>query len=165
MLLKIWRFVTILLAAFSMGLSLAHLLELPPRLRFDQRLWVDVTVFQNVYYLFGSVGAVFEIGAILTAAALALMVRKRGSTFYWTLGGAFCLAAAFASWLIFVAPANAEFAKWLTTPIPADWTRWRNQWEYAHAINALIKIFGLSLLVISVLVETSDTKAIQTKQD
>ena len=106
-------------------------------------------------------GAIFEIGAILTAAALALLVRKRGATFAWTLGGPVCLATAFASWLIFVAPANAEFVQWLTTPIPADWTYWRKQWEYAHAMNALIKIIGLSLLVISVLIETPDTKAIR----
>ncbi|QLE42880.1 hypothetical protein FD723_22175 [Nostoc sp. C052] len=37
---------------------------------------------------------------------------------------------------------------------PAHWTRYRDQWEYAHAVNAFIKIIGLSLLVISVLVET-----------
>jgi hypothetical protein len=38
--------------------------------------------------LFGSVGAAFEITAILTAIVLAFLVRKHGSTFYWTLGGA-----------------------------------------------------------------------------
>jgi hypothetical protein len=36
--------------------------------------------------------------------------------------------------------------------------RYRDQWEYAHAVNALIKIMGLSLLVISVLVETPKMK-------
>ncbi len=34
-----------------------------------------------------------------------------------------------------------------------DWTRYRDQWEYAHAVNAFIKIIGLSLLVISVIVQ------------
>jgi len=133
---------------------MTHLLELPQRMRFDQQLWVKVTVFENLYKLFGSVGAVFEITAILTAIGLAFLVRKRGSTFYWTLGGAILLVLAFVSWIMFVAPMNAEFAKWLTTPIPADWTRYRDQWEYAHAVNAFVKIMGLSLLLISVLVET-----------
>jgi len=133
---------------------MTHLLELPQRMRFDQQLWVKVTVFENLYRLFGSVGAVFEITAILTAIGLAFLVRKRGSTFYWTLGGAILLVLAFVSWIMFVAPMNAEFAKWLTTPIPADWTRYRDQWEYAHAVNAFVKIMGLSLLLISVLVET-----------
>jgi len=123
-------------------------------MRFDQQLWVRVTVFENVYKLFGSVGAVFEIIAILTAIVLIFLVSKRGSTFYWTLGGAILLVLAFVSWIVFVAPMNAEFARWLTNPVPADWTRYRDQWEYAHAVNAFIKIIGLSLLVISVLVET-----------
>jgi len=143
-----------MLASFSLSLSMTHLLELPQRMRFDQQLWVKVTVFENLYKLFGSVGAVFEITAILTAIGLAFLVRKRGSTFYWTLGGAILLVLAFVSWIMFVAPMNAEFAKWLTTPIPADWTRYRDQWEYAHAVNAFVKIMGLSLLLISVLVET-----------
>jgi uncharacterized membrane protein len=133
---------------------MTHLLELPQRMQFNQELWVRVTVFENIYKLFGSVGAVFEITAILTAMVLAFLVRKRGSTFYWTLGGVILLILAFVSWIMFVAPMNAEFAEWLTNPIPTDWTRYRDQWEYAHAVNAVIKIMGLSLLVISVLVET-----------
>lgn len=154
MFVKTLRFATLLLAAFSLCLSMTHLLELPQRMKFDQRLWVEVTVFQEVYALFGSVGAFFEVGAILTAFILAFLVRGRGQTFYWTLGGAIVLLAAFISWIVFVNSANAELARWLTNPVPPDWTRTRDQWEYAHAANAFIKIAGFGLLLISVLVET-----------
>jgi hypothetical protein len=157
--IRSWRFITLMLASFSLSLSMTHLLELPQRMQFDQQLWVKVTVLENVYKLFGSVGAVFEITAIITAIVLAFLVRKHGSTFYWTLGGAIVLVLAFVSWIVFVAPMNAEFAKWLTNPVPADWTRYRDQWEYAHAVNAFIKIIGLSLLAISVLVETPKKRA------
>jgi uncharacterized membrane protein len=162
--LRTWRFITLMLASFSLSLSMTHLLELPQRMQFDQELWVRVTVFENVYKLFGSVGAAFEITAILTAIVLLFLLRKRSSTFYWTLGGVIFFVLAFVSWIMFVAPMNAEFAKWLTTPIPVDWRQYRNQWEYAHAINALIKIIGLSLLVISVLVETPKKRAIHSEQ-
>jgi uncharacterized membrane protein len=153
-LIQTWRFIALMLTSLSLSLSMAHLLELPQRIKFERQLWVDVTVFQNVYRLFGSVGAVFEIGAILAAIVLAFLVHKRRSAFYWTLGGAVLLIIAFASWLLFVAPMNAEFARWLTNPIPADWTQYRNQWEYTHAINAIIKLFGFGLLVLSVLTES-----------
>jgi len=63
---------------------------------------------------------------------------------------------AFVSWILFVAPMNAVFATWLTNPVPSDWTRYRNQWEYAHALNAFIKIAGLSLLLLSVIMETPE---------
>ena len=165
--IRAWRFITLMLTSFSLSLSMTHLLELPQRMQFDQQLWVRVTVFENVYKLFGfgSFGAAFETTAILTAIVLAFLVRKHGSTFYWTLGGAILLVLAFVSWIMFVAPMNAEFAQWLTNPVPADWTRYRDQWEYAHAVNALIKIIGLSLLVISVLVETPKKRAIPSDQE
>jgi hypothetical protein len=152
--LRTWRFIALMLAAFSLSLSMTHLLELPQRMRFDQQLWVRVTVVENVYKLFGTVGAVFEIAAILTAIILAFLVRNRGATFYWISIGAILLVLAFVNWITFIAPMNTEFAKWLTNPIPADWTRYRDRWEYAHAINAVIKIIAVGSLAISVLVET-----------
>ncbi len=156
--IKIWRFATLMLAAFSLSLSMAHLLEFPRRMLFNQELWVRVTVNEGVYALFGSFGAVFEIGAIVTAFVVAFLVRKHGDTFYWTLGGAVILLLAFISWIVFVASANAELARWLTNPVPPNWTKTRNQWEYAHAVNALIKIAGFSALVISVLVAPAATR-------
>jgi hypothetical protein len=152
--IRTWRFISLMLAAFSLSLSMTHLLELPQRMQFNQQLWVRVTVVENVYKLFGTVGAVFEITAIMTAIILTFLVRNRGSTFYWTLGGAILLVLAFVSWIVFIAPMNAEFAKWLTNPISADWTQYRDRWEYAHALNAVIKIIAVGSLAISVLVET-----------
>ena len=106
-----WRFIALMTTSLSLSLSMAHLLELLQRMQFDQQLWVRVTVFENVYRWFGSVGAAFEITAILTAIVLAFLVRKRGSTFYWTLGGAIFLILAFVSWIVFIAPMNVEFAR------------------------------------------------------
>ncbi|WP_223257542.1 hypothetical protein [Phormidesmis priestleyi] len=76
------------------------------------------------------------------------------------MSGALLLVLAFVSWILFVAPMNAEFAQWLTHPVPANWARYRDQWECAHAINAVIKLLGLSLLALSVLVEIPKKKAI-----
>lgn len=157
MLIKIFQFATLLLAAFSLSLSMTHLLELPQRIKFDQELWVKVTVYEGVYKYFGSVGAFFEIGAFLAAFILAILLRGHGSVFYWTLSGAIVLAVALASWLIFVNSANAELARWLSNPVPPDWTRTRDQWEYAHAVNAFIKITGFSLLAVSVIIATPRT--------
>ncbi len=158
MYLKLWRFAALMLTAFSLSLSMTHLLELPRRMLFDQELWVRLTVFENLYALFGSVGAFFEISAILTAFVVAFLVRKHGKVFYWTLGGAVLLLSAFIGWIIFINSANAELARWLTNPIPPDWTSTRDQWEYTHAVNAFIKIFGMSALVISVVADTNINK-------
>ena len=154
MLLKTWRFMTVILTALSTGLSFAHLLELPPRVfYFDAKLWVATTT-RGLYALFGTAGAVTEIGSILSAIVLAYLLRWRGTAFYLALAGALLLALAFLLWVAFVAPVNAELAKWTAVSFPADWARYRDQWEYTHAVNALIKIIALSLLVLSVIVET-----------
>ena len=154
MLLKALRFITIIFTALSAGLSFAHLLELPPRVYyFDAKLWVETTT-RGLYALFGTVGAVTEIGSILIAVVLALLLRGRGTTFYLALAGAILLALAFVLWVAFVAPVNAELAKWTADSFPADWARYRDQWEYTHATNAVIKIVALSLLTLSVIVET-----------
>lgn len=73
-LLKIWRFAVILLTALSMSLWVCHLLEMPQRLRFDKELWVEVTVFENIFRYFGLVGALFEVGSVLTAIFLIFLV-------------------------------------------------------------------------------------------
>ena len=135
--IRAWRFITLMLTSLSLSLSMTHLLELPQRIQFDQQLWVRVTVFENVYRWFGSVGAAFEITAILTTIVLAFLVRKCGSTFYWTLGGAIFLILAFVSWFVFITPMNVEFARWLTNPVPVAWTRYRDQWEYEHDLFRL----------------------------
>ena len=151
--IKAWRFVSIMLTALSAGLSFCHLLELPPRVfYFDAQLWITITT-KGLYYLFGTVGAVIEVGSVLTAIVLVLLLFRRGVTFYWALVGAICVVLALMLWFAFIAPVNAELAKWTPTSFPADWMKYRNQWEYTHATNAIIKIMGLSALVLSVLVE------------
>jgi len=155
---KIWRFIALMLTAFSLSLSMTHLLEFPRRMLFDKDLWVRVTVFEGVYAMFGLIGAFFEPGAILAVLGVAFLVRGRPKILYWTLVSAALLFIAFMSWILFVNSANAELARWLTNPVPTDWTRTRNQWEYAHAVNAFIKIFGMAALVVSVIIDTKGGK-------
>jgi hypothetical protein len=49
--IKTWQFIRLMLASFSLSLTMTHLLELPQRMQFDQQLWVRVTVFMYKYGL------------------------------------------------------------------------------------------------------------------
>jgi hypothetical protein len=61
MLLKIWRLVAIMLAPMNMAQGLGHLLQLPPKMRYDAVRWRKT---QSIYLLFGPlVGASIEGGA------------------------------------------------------------------------------------------------------
>lgn len=151
MILRTWRFLTIILVSLSMAMAFCHLLQLPLRMSYDGAQWVTT---QSLYQLFGTVGALIEVGALLLATVLLLAVWRRRPAFQWTLFGTVCLFVAHGAWWMFIAPVNAEIATWTPDTIPADWTWRRSQWVYTHAARAILEILGLSALVLSVLVET-----------
>lgn len=154
MVLKTWRLMTLILAALSMGMAFCHTLELPAKMQYDAALWT--TINQSLYQQFGSLPGIFcEVGAVLTAIGLTVLVRKRRPAFYWTLIGAALLALSLIVWFALVAPMNAEFAQWTVDSIPANWMQVRNQWEYTHAGRFVLQLLGLCTLQISLLVEIS----------
>jgi hypothetical protein len=152
MLLKTWRFVTIMLTALSMGMAFCHLLELPAKMAYTGALWL--TLLQTLYGAFGTIGAFIEVGAVITAAVVAFLVRRRRPAFGWTLLGTLCLVAAHVAWWVWVAPVNATMAPLTPETLPADWMALRDQWEYTHAARAVLQIVALGALLFSILAET-----------
>lgn len=146
------HFITTMLASLSMAMAFAHLLEMPPRLEWDASLWIGTTVEGGVFRLFGSVGAVIETTTWVLALALAFSLRHvPGPAFRLTVAGAALLIAAYAIWWLFVFPADQVHVTWTPEAYPPDWERWRDQWEYAHAVRAVLLILGLAALVLSAL--------------
>jgi hypothetical protein len=155
MFLKIWRCITIVLAALALTMESAHVLELPQKMQYDAQMYTAVNA--TLYRYFAIVGGIYEVGSIVMAAVLAFLVRKRRPSFGWTLTGAGCLLLAFGIWLAVVAPVNSQVAEaFRSAPesVPTVWTRLRNQWEYGHAAGFIVQLVGLCALVLSVLVET-----------
>ena len=150
------RFIVIVLGALTLGLSFAHLMEMPARRSWDQSLWVATTVHGNLYRMFGpkGPGPWIEVSAILSTVTLAYLVRGDRRAFIWTAAGAACLVLAHASWWALVFPANLELASWVAGPVPADWQRWRDRWEFGHATGCIMRLLGFAALVGSVVRET-----------
>jgi len=86
MLLKLLRVFTLLLAALSLTMESAHVLELPQKLGYDPQMYAAVN--GSLYTYFAIVGGVYQLGAIIAAFVLALAVRGRKTVFAWTHGGA-----------------------------------------------------------------------------
>jgi hypothetical protein len=153
--MRTWRFITIILSALMLTLTSAHVLEMPQKMAYGPELYSAVNT--TLYRYFAIVGGFYTVFSVMAAFVLAYLVRKHRPAFQWTLAGALCLLLAFVSWLVLVAPVNAEVADAMSSApesVPALWMRLRNRWEYGHAIGFLITLAGFSLLVISVLVET-----------
>lgn len=151
MVVKTTRFITLILVALTMGMAFCHTLELPAKMQYDGALYV--TLQNSLYLSFGTIGAVIEVGALLTAIVLSFLVRKHRSAFVSTMIGTICLAAALIIWFVLILPVNIEISQWTATSVPENWTRLRDQWEYAHATRFVIQLIGFSSLMLSMLNE------------
>ncbi len=152
MLLKGTRFVAIMLAALTLGLSFCHLMQLPSRLGWDQYLWVGSTVQGGLYAAFGSV---IFVATVIALGLLAYFTREHGRPgFKLALSAAVLFALALVLWWVLVYPVNVELAKWVNGPVPADWTDYRARWEWGHAIIAVVELIGFAALIAAVLADT-----------
>src|SRR5215510_10549884 len=155
MFLKIWRCITIVLAALALTMESAHVLELPQKMQYNAQMYAAVNT--TLYRYFAIVGGVYQVSSIVAAAILVFLVRKHRSAFGWTLAGALCLLLAFGLWLAVVAPVNSEVAEALRSApesVPTVWMRLRTRWEYGHAAGFVVQLIGFCALVLAVLVET-----------
>ena len=152
MVLAFWRFIVLLLAALSLTMESAHVLELPQKIEYSPQLYAAVN--GSMYRYFAIVGGFYQIVSIVLAVVLAYLVRKRRPSFRWTLAGAVLLAAAFGIWMAAVQPVNLEIGRTVPAAIPNAWMNLRYRWEYGHAAGFLVQLLGFSALLVSVLVET-----------
>jgi len=77
-----------------------------------------------------------------------------------TLGAGLALLLAFpVVFYIWVAPANEVFLSAPSGSIPANWVEMRTSWETGHTIRFVLQLAALSVLVVSVLFETRETKS------
>ncbi len=158
MVLKVIRFVAVMLAALTLGMGFCHLMQLPARMGWDQYLWVGSTVQGGLYNTFGSVGAVIDVAAVIALALLAYFVRKRRHPgFRLALAAVLLFALALVLWWVLVYPVNVELAKWVNGPVPSDWTDYRARWEWGHAVISLLELAGFAALIASVLADTRET--------
>ena len=153
--IKTLRFIALILAALAMGMHFAHALELPAKLQWEPDLYLAVQT--SLYGLFGTLGPVIEIGALIAVSILAYVVRQRRPAFPLTIVSVSMIVLALIVWFAIVLPANRQINLWLTTEaLFPDWTRWRDQWQYGQSAIFVLHLIGFSALVGSVTMETTD---------
>ncbi len=151
---RTWRFATLILAALGLTLGAAHVLELPPKMKYDAQMYAAVT--STLYLLFGSVGAAIQVGAILAAVVLTYSVRGTRS-FRQTLLGTLGLVLSLVLWFALVAPVNSEWSRVIHSApasVPEVYLRLRPRWEWGHVAAFAAWLIGFTLLLLSVVAET-----------
>src|SRR5262249_61564660 len=108
MLLRVWRFITLLLTALALTMESAHVLELPQKMQYDAEMYTAVNT--TLYRYFAIIGGVYQVGSIVAAAVLAFLLRRHRPSFAWTEAGAACPLLPFALWLGVVCPVTRDVA-------------------------------------------------------
>lgn len=144
--IKSLQFIALVLMALSLVPSGAHFFALPNKIGLAEQPYFVAQSIYNGWALFGIV----LFGSLLVNLVLVLALRGQGAAFWLVLVAILCGAATLAIFFTWTYPANVATNNWTT--IPANWQELRLQWEYSHAINAVIAFAGFCSLALSVLV-------------
>lgn len=143
-------------AALSLGLSFAHVLEAWPRtFVWPAELWREATVFNRQFVLFLYVGAPLDLAAIGLPAIFAYAVRADRRRLAFAVTASALFAAALIVWASWVAPANDVLARWTPGPLPPDFDAIRSQWESGHIVVAAIKLLGFMAISLAATLQST----------
>jgi hypothetical protein len=152
--LKVLRFVNLLLVALTLGMTFSHALEYPGKAKLDGAEWL--TVQHNVYLAFGVVGAIIEVTAILTTWIVFAQIRSWKLARVLTLLAGLATTAALGIWFGWVDPVNTALKAWTPATMPDNWMSFRDRWEAGHAVSAILFGLAFSALVVAILSETEN---------
>lgn len=152
-----------IVAAALVGLSacmgLAHVLELPGKLRLTEE---EYRIVQPIYYPGFTIGGfIGEFGGILVTAALVGITPKPSPALWLRAAALAALLAMHGVYWLMTHPVNKfwladqpvrgagrSFFALGSQPRPrGDWRNLRDQWEMSHVIRAVLALLGLSLLL------------------
>jgi hypothetical protein len=124
------------LAVLAVGICLipagAHLFELPNKIGLPPEQYMTVQRIYDGWALFGA--PIFA--ALLLTAMFAVRVRDEPAPFRLALIAFACIVLTQVIFWTFTYPMNAASRNW--TVMPQSFEAARRQWEYSHAVNALL---------------------------
>lgn len=151
---------SLFLVSIALGLSLAHALEFPGKLRLDEASYRKV---QAIYYPgFAIGGFVGEVGGIIMLAVLLYLTPVGSVQFILTCAALAFLIACHASYWVVTHPVNQAWLKQtdisgagrlffgILAASPADWQHMRNVWEWSHVVRACFATLGFLSLALSI---------------
>ena len=117
MLVKTFRFVSLLCAALALGLTLTHDLEIPGKQLLRGADWLIVQ--QTFYGGFAIVGGIVEILGLLSTGVLLVLLCRQRAAFAFTLVAAISFGAMLAVFAFGNNPLNQHIAAWTPATLPA----------------------------------------------
>jgi hypothetical protein len=146
--LRTLQVVSLVLVGAAFAFALAHAAELPGKLRLDEATYRAV---QRIYYPGFTIGGASEPLAILALVALLFMTPRTGSAFAWTLVALLAMVGSHLVYWLVTHPVNSVWLEGETlrggaggffgfgkVADAADWTQFRDRWEYSHVARTVL---------------------------
>jgi TRAP-type C4-dicarboxylate transport system permease small subunit len=144
-LLDVLQAATLLFVALALIPAGAHLFELPNKMHLPPDQYMTVQGIYRGWALFGIV----IFAALALTLAHTLMMRGHGAAMLFSALAAACIIGSLAIFFMFTYPMNVASRNWTVTP--PDFEMARSQWEYSHAVNAVLMLAAFAAIAWSVL--------------
>jgi hypothetical protein len=150
MLLKFFGLIAVVSVAMCLVPAGAHFFELANKMSMSQPEYMTVQKIYAGWSFFG----IAVIAALLITLIHTFMIRSDRTAFFLSLAAFLCLAATQGIFWTFTYPMNVASNNWTVTP--ADFEAARRQWEYSHAVNAVLTFVALVTIAASVVTGKRD---------
>jgi hypothetical protein len=150
------RVLAVISVAFCLIPAGAHFFELVNKMSLSTAEYMTTQKIYAGWSFFG----VAIIAAILFTLTHTLMVRAERTAFLLSLAALPCLGATQVIFWTFTYPVNAATSNW--TIIPQDFEAARRQWEYSHAVNAVLTFAALMTITLSAFTYRRASESVRT---
>lgn len=141
------RVAAVLTVAICLVPEGAHLFEMFSKLGLPPGQYMTVQKIYDGWALFG----VVIVLALLSTLGLAIAAWRRRVARYFSLASFAAVLGTQVIFWYFIYPMNALTRNW--TKMPDDLEVVRRQWEYGHAVNAVLALLALIMIVAAVLAD------------
>jgi hypothetical protein len=148
--LRVVQFFAVVLTALAVVPAGAHLFELPNKIDLPRDAYLVVQGVYAGWALFGIV----DLAALVMNVVLAVRLRWQPPAVYFAAVSAVCFVVFFAIFFTWTFPANQATANWTT--LPDNWSGLRQEWEYSHAVNAVVMLIALCSVTLAVITAKQD---------
>jgi hypothetical protein len=148
--LRVVQFFAVVLTALAVVPAGAHLFELPNKIDLPRDAYLVVQGVYAGWALFGIV----DLAALVMNVVLAVRLRRQPPAVYFAAVAAVCFVVFFAIFFPWTFTANQATANWTT--LPDNWSGLRQEWEYSHAVNAVVMLIALCSVTLAVITAKQD---------
>ncbi|EIM30385.1 DUF1772 domain-containing protein [Microvirga lotononidis] len=145
MALRMVQFFAVVLTALALVPTGAHLFELPNKFNLSRDAYLTVQGMYAGWAFFG----IIDLAALVTNVFLAVRLRRQHPAFSFAVIAVLCFVVFFAIFFTWTFPVNQATSNWTT--LPDDWSQLRQEWEYSHAVNAVVMLIALCSVTLAVI--------------